>query len=314
MQVRAHARALSGSVVGVPYAAAHADAPPHRPHRVRGGSPCAVLRAVGGAAARVDRRDPLPEQARRAQREDRPYPRQDRSQEGRREDAVQRHRGLHEQDQPAAGADHDARRARGGAPARPRRQAGGARGGARRSALRARAARPAAAAAARGAGGPVDPPRRDLQGRQARHPHRRARIDRLRRPPRAHGVHPPDLRPGPPGHPLRPGRARGGDQHRGAALEARDAPAEDHRDGAVAARRDRGGEERARRDARRLREDARGQGGGAHQGARRPPRAAGGPRVDGGGVGEDRGEAARRPGQPRRRPRSGRAPGSSSGP
>ena len=98
--------------------------------------------------ARVDRGDPVPEQARRAEREDRPYARPDRPQEGRGEDAVERHRAVHAQDQPPAGRrsrrspaaqevlqrDLDAKRAELEQPPR-------------RAALRARAPRPAASAA-----------------------------------------------------------------------------------------------------------------------------------------------------------------------
>ena len=73
--------------------------------------------------------------------------------------------------------------------------------------------------------------RRALQGRQARHPHRRPRTrngfaDLLERTEFIQ----PDLRPGPPGHHARAhARRRDADRHRGAPRQARDAPAEGHR-------------------------------------------------------------------------------------
>ena len=152
-----------------------------------------------------------------------------------------------------------------------------------RAALRARAARSPAAPAARDPRDARDAARGDLQGRQARRPDRRARVQRLRRPPGAHRVHPADLRPGPQDR--RPGarRARGRGRHRGARLdEAREPPGAHH--AVVQARRDEIAAVKGELVGTRvgLRQDARRQVRGAEQGARRPPRAPGGPRGHGG--------------------------------
>ena len=73
---------------------------------------------------------------------------------------------------------------------------------------RAAAARPPARAAGRGARGALQAARRALQGRPARPRDRRARVQRLRRPARAHGVHAARLQPGRAHHRHRRARRR----------------------------------------------------------------------------------------------------------
>ena len=153
----------------------------------------------------------------------------DRLAQGPRAGAVLRRRRLHAQDQRAAGRHHGAADQAGAPAGEPGPQARRARPHPGGPAPRAAAARPAARPAGRGARGALQAARRALQGRPARPRDRRARVQRVRRPARAHGVHAARLRPGRAHHRRR--RDGEGRRHgdREAARQAREAR-EGHRE------------------------------------------------------------------------------------
>ena len=126
-------------------------------------------------------------------------------------------------DQRAPGRDHHAADQPDPPPGRPRRQARRARAHPGGPAARAAAPRPAARAAGGGPHRARRPAGRALQGRPARPRDRRARVRRLRRPARAHGVHAARLQPGRAHHRHRPPREGGRHRHRQAARQAREA-------------------------------------------------------------------------------------------
>ena len=123
----------------------------------------------------------------------------------------------------AAGRHHGAADQAGAAADQPRPQARGARAHPGGPAPRAAAARPPARPPGRGARRALQAARRALQGRPARPGDRRARVQRLRRPARAHGVHAARLPPGRADHQHRRAGQEGGDRHRQAARQAREA-------------------------------------------------------------------------------------------
>ena len=130
-----------------------------------------------------------------------------REEEGPRACAVHRHRVLLAPDRPLQG-DIDTLQAPPGRASRPTSPTSAPSSSALQRRLRDERER-LQRLRARLAGGARDarhPPRRDVQGRPARHGHGRARVPGLRGPPRAHRVHAPGLPPGHPDHDVVQGR------------------------------------------------------------------------------------------------------------